>query len=146
MHVTRRPALDSDRAFVERAMRAAYEELVVRVHGAWDAESIARGFAEKWAAGGFEIVERGGVAIGALWTSDEGDHLRLREVFLLPEEQGRGVGTALVREEIARAHAQGKALRLRALRANRAAALYRRLGLTECGDEGEKVWMEIRPA
>jgi len=140
--VTRRPATEQDRAFVAATMRRAYEDLVVRVHGRWDAEAIDRGFAEKWAHGGFEIVERGGLRIGAIWAADEGAFRRLHEVFLDPDAQGAGVGTALIRAEIAAARRAGRPLRLRVLRENRARRLYARLGLVEREVEGEKVWME----
>lgn len=123
-------------------MRRAYEALVVRVFGAWDDEPIAADFAAKWGAGGFEIVEERGVPVGAVWVTDEGPYVRLREIFLLPEAQGRGIGTALIRAEIDAARRRGRPLRLRVLRANRARELYRRLGFVEREAEGEKVWME----
>lgn len=72
-----------------------------RVFGSWDTAAIDRDFAAKWAEGGFEIIESDGAPVGAIWVQRADDHVRLREVFLLPAAQGRGLGTRL---EIGRAH------------------------------------------
>ena len=142
MEFTRRPASSQDRPFVEAANRRAYEELVVRQFGAWDDDTQARNFDEKWQRAGFEIVEVAGTPVGAIWTTDQGDHLRLREVFLLPEWQGRGLGSHLVRQELGKARRRCKPLRLSLLRMNRARSLYERLGFSVCGEEETKLWMQ----
>jgi GNAT superfamily N-acetyltransferase len=141
--ISRRPATEKDKEFVYGTMKQAYRELVQRVFGDWDEASIRAGFEDDWARGGFEIVSRGDDPVGALWTTDEGDFLRLREIFLLPRYQGGGIGAMLIREEIRRARSAGKPLRLRVVKGNRAIGLYRRLGFVPCGGEGERLWMEI---
>jgi ribosomal protein S18 acetylase RimI-like enzyme len=69
--------------------------------------------------------------------------LWLREVFLVPAEQGQGIGSKLVLQEIAGARRLGKPLRLRVLRQNRARALYERLGFSVCGETETQYWMEV---
>jgi ribosomal protein S18 acetylase RimI-like enzyme len=70
----------------------------------------------------------------AIWTTDEGEYLRLCEVFLLPDCQGQGIGSQLLKQELARARRLHKPLRVSVLRANRARALYERLGFAVCGE------------
>ena len=142
MGVTRRPAAESDREFVWNANMRAYHEVVVLQFGGWDGELQERNFSRKWECADFEVVEAGGEPVGAIWTTDEGDYLQLREVFLLPEHQGRGIGSQLVQQELARARRQKKPLRLRVLRESRARALYQRLGFSLCGETETGHWME----
>ena len=142
MNPTRRPAEESDRPFVWRACVRAYTDVVVRQFGTWDEDAIAENFAEKWSLGAFEVVELAGERVGAILVTEETDHVWLREVFLLPGHQGNGVGSALVRQELARAREVRKPLRLRVLRENRARRLYERLGLRVCGETDTHFWME----
>jgi GNAT superfamily N-acetyltransferase len=142
MELVRRAATEADKPFVWQANARAYEEVVTRQFGEWDAEQQERKFDDKWRRATFEVVELGGERVGAIWSTDEGDHLWLREVFLLPNHQQQGVGTELVRQEIVKARRRSKPLRLRVLRESRARALYTRLGFSVCGETETHFWME----
>ena len=139
---TRRPATESDKPFVWEANRQAYRDVVVRQWGQWDDEIQESNFNEKWESADFEVIERTGERVGAIWTTDEGEYLRLREVFLLPEYQGQRIGTQLVEQELARARRQNKPLRLRVLRESRARVLYERFGFAVVEEEESTLWME----
>jgi len=142
MDVARRPAGPSDRDFAWTAYSRAYRDLVIRQFGEWKEGPQETAFDEKWDEGGFEIVEADGDPVGAIWTTDEGEFLQLREVFLLPDRQGNGIGSRLVREELATARRCGKPLRLRVTKGNRARELYERLGFRVCGETETQHWME----
>lgn len=142
MGITRRAATEGDKAFVREANARAYEEVVARQFGKWDGELQKGYFDDKWRRADFEVVECDGGRAGAIWTTDEGDHLWLREIFLHPDHQGKGIGTRLLRQELAAARRLGKALRLRVLRENRARFLYERLGFAVCGETETHFWME----
>ena len=121
------------------------------MHGVWDDDAVRGDLDRKWARGGFEVVGARGRPVGAIWTTDEdgaggAPWSRLRELVLDPAEQRRGIGTALVRDEIARARRRGRGLRLRVLWASDARRLYARLGFVERERVGEKVWMELEPS
>ena len=145
METTRRPASQDDKPFVRGVNRQAYEELIVRLYGEWDERAQDSYFDQKWERADFEVVEVAGERIGAIWTTEDGDHLRLHEIFLLPDWQGRGIGSGLVKQELATARRLGKPLRLSVLRGNRARALYERLGFAVTEETETKVWMEARP-
>jgi ribosomal protein S18 acetylase RimI-like enzyme len=64
----------------------------------------------------------------------------------LPEHQGRGIGTALLREFINSAHEKGVSATLEVLKANEPARrLYERLGFTVVFEDRYKYDMAIRP-
>jgi len=70
-------------------------------------------------------------------------------IQLLPEFQGRGIGSDLILRELAHAKALGKPLRLQVLRANdRARALYERLGFRVVGETEHHFMMlfEMHPS
>jgi len=78
-------------------------------------------------------------------TSEEPDGLHLTYLMLLPEYQGRGIGSELIREVIAGATTMGRPLLLHVLKVNkRAQGFYHRHGFEIVGDiEGRHV-MQFR--
>jgi ribosomal protein S18 acetylase RimI-like enzyme len=63
--------------------------------------------------------------------SDEGDHVYLSRIAILPEVQGRGVGTAVMEDLIGR----GRTIRLHVFNNNvRARLFYERLGFIVDGE------------
>lgn len=140
--VARRPATKPDKTFLWEATRQAYRDVVVRQWGQWDDVIQEANFSEKWEQADFEVVELAGKPVGAIWTTDEGAFLRLREVFLHPDHQSRGIGTQLVKQELETARRIHKPLRLRVLRKNRAHVLYERLGFVVTDESPEAVWMQ----
>jgi ribosomal protein S18 acetylase RimI-like enzyme len=133
MPVTRRPALETDADFARRVHHRAYREVVERQYGPWDEARQDRFFASSWREGGFEIVLCDGAPCGYLCVEERADDLHVREIVLLPEFQGRGIGSTLLREVIDRAAERGVPVRLGTHHQNRAQHLYRRLGFREIG-------------
>ena len=96
------------------------------------------GWDEAWQRTDFEarfercevsIIEVNGRAIGALWLERRPAELYVTDLQVLPELQGCGVGTAVLREIIAKAATLGIPVALEVLRVNhRAQRLYERLG------------------
>ena len=114
--------------------KTAYRDVVVQQFGQWDDELQASLFSKQWIPERFEILEIDGQAIGCIRVDDRPDHLWLEEIQLLPEFQGRGLGSGLVQGEIARARLLQRPVRLQVLKSNvRARALYERLGFQVCG-------------
>ena len=146
MDVTRRPALDDDRAFARTVHHLGYRDVVERQFGSWDERAQDEFFAGDWSRGGFEIVECDGEPCGYLAVDVEARAVTVREIVLAPDYQGRGVGTNLIEEAVGAARARGVPVQLGALRENRAAALYRRLGFEEAGRDETHVWFRLHPS
>ena len=135
MRVTRRPATEADAEFARRVHHAAYRDVVERQFGPWDEAAQDRYFARDWGDAVFAIVLADGVPCGYACVEDraaEAD-VHVRELVIAPEHQGRGIGTALLREVQARARERGVPVHLGTFTRNRALALYQRLGFREIG-------------
>lgn len=131
--ISSRPATPADTPFLRQLHHRAYRDVVVRQFGSWD-EAAQDGWFEKGLAeADFSVVEEQGVAIGAVGLNELPDQLELVELQVLPEWQGRGFGTALLRAELERAQRLDKPLRLRVLLENRARSLYERHGFAIVG-------------
>lgn len=85
-------------------------------------------------AEGHCLLELEGRSIGRMWVVRSEHEVHLVDMALLPEYQGRGLGTALLRALQHEASTQGKPLRLRVTRSNRALRLYTRLGFAPAGE------------
>ena len=83
--------------------------------------------------------------MGCLAVEWSGDHVKLQRVLLVPEAQGRGIGSHLVRELLARASAARRPVRLRVFKVNPAQRLWRRLGFTVIGETETHWLMEHAP-
>ncbi|MCG8546182.1 MAG: GNAT family N-acetyltransferase [Alphaproteobacteria bacterium] len=146
MAITRRPATDDDKAYLKRLGEDQLRDVVVAQFGAWDDHLYRRCFEERWRKQTYQIVEMDGRRVGALWATREADHIWLRQIFIETSYQNQGIGTAMLRELMDEAGAAGLPLRLRVLTANRAKALYERLGFETTGMHADShYWMDYTP-
>jgi ribosomal protein S18 acetylase RimI-like enzyme len=136
-----RAATLTDRDFLWSVQRTAMRPAVEATWG-WDEAFQARYFAERFATVDWFIASIDGVDVGALRFTVEGDHVFLANVALLPEHQGRGLGTQLVNIVLAEAKRRNLPVRLQVLKANRARRLYERLGFQVSGESETHFRME----
>jgi ribosomal protein S18 acetylase RimI-like enzyme len=123
-----REARADDLDFLLALHEATMREYVERVWGwddAWQASILRSRFRpERW-----QIIQSDNQDVGLLVVEDDEDAMRLAEIEILPEWQGRGIGSSIVRWLMQEAARAGKPLTLRVLHVNeRARALYERLG------------------
>ena len=132
--MTTRPAQPSDKEHARRVHHLAYRDVVEQEFGSW-VEAEQDGWFEKgFSTTHLRIVELDGIAIGAIAVTEADDRVSLLEIQILPDYQNRGIGSRLVKDEIAYAASRCKPLCLQVLRANRARALYERLGFRLVGE------------
>src|SRR5919106_3494519 len=94
-HVRLRPAEAGDQQFFFEVRRAAFRRYVEEIFGWNDGDqriTADREFGQL----PFQIVEERGEAIGYLCIIYKEDADFIEEIALLPDEQGRGIGTRLV--------------------------------------------------
>lgn len=77
---------------------------------------------------GFEVIEVDGFAAGCVAVTWHHDHLFINKLYLLPDHQGRGIGSVVLRAKTEVAGQTGLPTRLSVLVTNPADRFYRREG------------------
>lgn len=140
---TLRPATPSDLPFFYEVVRATVREHVEATWGSWDENWQRARFANRFIPEHWKIILIGGVAAGGLALEARDAALFLANLHLLPEHQGRGIGTAVLHELQADAAARDLPLTLNVLRSNDGAKrLYERLGFRIVKADEERWWLE----
>lgn len=141
-----RDASDEDAPYLEGLRRRTYAELFEATWGGWDENRHRR---QLWAclrAGGISLIEADGELVGMIQLFEHADSLEIAEVQIEPVHQGRGIGTAVIRDVICRAANDGLPVNLRVGRKNEGALrLYERLGFKVVGESETHRRMTHRP-
>ena len=132
--LTLRRAGPDDSEFAYRARRAAFKEYVDKA-GGWDEDEERRLHRQRFETQDFRIIHLAGADIGVLAVVTASDCVKVNQIFLLSEHQGRGVGGECMMRVLEEARGLGLPVRLRVLKVNpRALAFYQRLGFTRTGE------------
>ncbi len=145
MALTRRPATPADREFARQAHHLAYRDIVQRRWGRWDVDEQDRYFDGGWTVGRHEMVERDGQPCGYVMIAVGTERVDVNEIVIHPDHQNEGIGTAVLRETIARAGDLSLPVHLQVIKGNRAAELYERLGFVEYGQTETHRLMRLDP-
>jgi ribosomal protein S18 acetylase RimI-like enzyme len=136
-----RPASSHDREFLFEVRRAALRAYVEQVSSWDDAEQCAvadKEFGEL----PYAVVEQDKRPVGYVCVLHQNDGDFIEEIALLPEAQGRGIGTWLLTGILRAAERRGVPVRLSVFSSNPAQALYARLGFDVVRIEEPRVVME----
>jgi len=140
-----RKAKANDSEFAYRTKKAAFGQYVEQVWG-WDEEEQRQLHERRYASQEFSVIQLSGVNVGIMAIVQEPDCVKLNQMFVLPEYQGRGTGTACTMRVIEDAAASELSVRLRVLKVNsRAIAFFQRLGFKSVGESDTHVLMERLP-
>ncbi|KIC47792.1 GNAT family N-acetyltransferase [Tateyamaria sp. ANG-S1] len=145
---------DADRPFLEALFTSAREwEFQMTV---WKADEKTRFLKSQFDAQDLHyqrvypdavrrIITLDGVDIGRLYVDRQDDHMRLLELTLSPDVQGRGIGTDILRSLLNEAHGGKVPLRLMVEQSNPALRLYMRHGFVQTAVQGHHLALEWRP-
>ena len=137
-----RQATPGDRDTLYRIKREAMRPYVERVWG-WDEELQERRFRESYDHTETQVVLVDGLAVGLLRVSECESAVFIDQVEIPPKYQGRGIGTALINDLLAR----GRPVELRVMKVNAdARRLYERLGFRVIDDNETHYHMRAEPA
>ncbi|MEQ4204507.1 GNAT family N-acetyltransferase [Actinopolymorpha sp. B9G3] len=136
-----RSAGPDDGDFIFATRRSTFRAYVERISG-WDDTQQRAATNEELGRLPFEIVEEWGDPIGYLCVLHQEDLDFLEELALVPQAQGRGIGTHLLRRILEKAHRRRVPVRLSVFADNPARNLYARLGFGVVGGEHPRVTME----
>lgn len=132
-----RIATPEDSEFAYQVKKAAFREYVEQVWG-WD-EAEQRALHEgRFESQSFQIIQVGATDVGILCCDDKGDHLKLNQLFILPQFQGQGIGGAVIQDLLGK----GAPVRLGVMKVNmRAIRFYERLGFRAVTESGTHLQM-----
>jgi GNAT superfamily N-acetyltransferase len=140
MHLLR-PAVPEDREFLFELFAQTMRDVIEQTWG-WNDSWQRADFERRLTSYSVSIVESDSRPIGGLFLEHCDDVVRVHEIQLLPEYQGRGIGTAIVQGVIEQAEGRGVPVELSVVPANRRAQrLYEHLGFEVCGIESPFVKM-----
>lgn len=142
--ITFRPATAQDSEFAYGVKKTTLGEYVRQVWG-WDEDEQRRLHQRRFASQDFQVIVATGADVGILALSHEPDCLRVNQLLVLPEYQGKGVGTACMRLVLEDAAGGRLPVRLQVLKVNhRAIEFYRQLGFSDAGTDATHILMEKR--
>ena len=137
-----REASPDDSEFAYLVKKAAFRGYIERVWG-WDEECQRELHQRRFASQDFRVIQSAGIDVGILAIERRPDCLKVNQLFIMPDHQGRGIGTACMRVIIEEAQTRRISIRLQVLKVNsRAIAFYRRLGFTPIDENATHVQME----
>jgi ribosomal protein S18 acetylase RimI-like enzyme len=139
-----RPAVSGDLEFLFAVRRATLRAYVEQTSGWDDAEQRAIA-GQEFGELPYAVVEESERPVGYVCVIHESECDFIEEIALLPEAQGRGIGTRLVRDVLHAAQRRGVPVRLSVLAGNPARALYARLGFEVVRIQDPRMAMEWRP-
>ena len=143
--LTLRKADPSDSDFAYRVKRAAFRGYVEQVWG-WDGAVQRHLHEQRFATQDYQVISVDGEDVGVAAWVVQPDCLKVNQLFILPEQQGRGVGRQVMLLTMAQAHELGLPVRLQVLKANpRALVFYERLGFVRTGETDTHDLMEWSP-
>ena len=136
-------ALDSDFAFAVK--EAAFRGYVEQGWG-WDPTHQRELHNTRFASQDSHVIRFRGNDVGFLSTSATSDSFKVHQLFILPEYQGRGIGSARMTCIVDDAGAEEKAVTLQVLKINpRGITFYRRLGFKIADEDSTHVQMARLP-
>jgi ribosomal protein S18 acetylase RimI-like enzyme len=127
-----RPATHADHDFLYRLHVAAMRYLVEHVWG-WEDAQQEQFFDDHFDPTHARIIVVDGVDIGVVAVEWRDDEAFIGTIEIMPDYQGRGLGTAIVQQIVAEAAARGLPVALQVLKINPARRLYERLGFSVTG-------------
>ncbi len=140
--LTLRRAGPGDSEFVYSARKAAFREYVEQVRG-WDEAKEREVHEGRFLRQNYRVISLQGTDVGYMATVVEPGCLKLNQLFILPEHQGKSIGGECMMRLIDEARGLALPVRLRALKVNvRAIAFYRRFGFAIVGETETHFVME----
>jgi ribosomal protein S18 acetylase RimI-like enzyme len=142
---TLRQATDNDYDFLYILNSATLKDYVLQTWGKWDEEWQSARFRANFDPSEYQIIVVNGHDVGEIILVERETDLYIASVEILPECQGRGIGTAVIKDILAQADRAGLAVALQVLKVNPARRLYERLGFAVIGETETHYLMRSRP-
>ncbi len=143
-----RPAHSGDLLFAWSLYEELMKALTIELLGRWNEAGQKQVIEWAVAQPDTSIIVKDGLDVGWMQVIGSPDSLYLGQLYVVPSQQNRGIGTAILRDLIGKARSNGKAFTLEVLKNNRARLLYERLGFRVIGQSEYKLrlqWQALTP-
>lgn len=127
------PVVEADFDALAALREAALRESLERL-GIFDQERSRTRLRGQFAPEYMRHIVDNGKRVGLLTLKPEGDALKLQHLYLTPEAQGDGIGGWVIEQVKAEARAQGRDVKLEALKQSDANRFYLRHGFVAVGE------------
>ena len=143
--ISLRQATEVDREFAFQVLKTAFGKYVKEVYG-WNEQLQRQIHQQRFRPSSTWIIKYDDKEIGLLAFDREIDHIRVRQLFLLLEYQGWGIGVYLMKDILKESKQKGIPVRLQVLKVNnRAKVFYERIGFSVTGETETHHKMEYKP-
>lgn len=138
-----RQATPKDSEFAYQTKKAAFKLYVDQVWG-WDEDEQRHMHERRFVSQSFSVIQESGIDVGILATFRQPDCLKVNQLYIIPEYQGKGIGEECMLQIIAKANSSRLPVRLQVLKVNtKAIVFYKRLGFKTSGQTETHILMEI---
>ncbi len=142
---TLRQASSEDAPIFYRVIDQTMREFIVTTWGVWNEARVQRESDEKSRDPNARIIQVANISAGVFVVERCPTHIQLEQIYLLPEYQRRGIGTALLNNLIVEASQLKIPVRLHVMAVNPAKNFYKRLGFFVTEATPEFFFMEKTP-
>lgn len=142
-----RPVETADQAFLFQLFCAIRPELAMLPESLLQMQFRAQtlSYGAKYPGAEHQIVAEEGRPVGHLLVDRSPERIHLVDIALLPEVQGKGIGSELLQALQQEAAASSRPVRLSVYETNPAQWLYARLGFAVTGHDGTRLQMTWNP-
>lgn len=134
--VSTRKAAEADSEFIYRAKERAYRAHIEKIWGKWDDAWQRAEHKKDFDTGLLEVITCDGADAGYIFVRRCETHIQLADIAILPEFQGKGIGTFLIKKLLAEARGRGLPMGLGVFKINQGAQkLYRSLGFERVSED-----------
>ncbi|MDQ6815212.1 MAG: GNAT family N-acetyltransferase [Bacteroidota bacterium] len=135
-------ATEADSEFVYQLKKTVLKEYVEKTWQQWDEAFQKRFHKENYSVTNTRIIKIDRNAIGTIDLKEGETSIFVSGLYILPEFQSKGIGSAILEQLLERAKLQMKILELEVLRVNiNAQRFYKRLGFAFTGKDNEKYFL-----
>jgi ribosomal protein S18 acetylase RimI-like enzyme len=127
MKYSLRQASEEDYQFLFALKVLCLKDYVATMFG-WDEKYQRRIYSERFDPSTIQIIVVDGEDVGQLSVEKEDEELYIAGLYIFPQWQNQGLGSAVIEDVLSSAIDQGFSVRLQVLRVNPARWLYERLG------------------
>ena len=142
---TLRSVTDNDFDFIKKVELGGLRPYITEVFG-WDDEFQDQRFIDHWRTAGKSIICVAGEDVGVLEVREQEGVVFLARLFIRADRRNRGIGSEIINDVVAQAHAQQKTVALKVLLPNPACRLYERLGFVVTDQTTEHYVMTNTPS